>query len=238
MGFGEVQMKLVNLALVTVAAAVMSGSASAATLWYNGDFDGVNGGNISGMAGFDSRIYDDFQVNGSGWNVDGAFMQIVSSIAPANLTTWSWEIRQGMSTGNGGSVVASGTSSLLVTATGGSAFGRPEYKVSVSGLNVNLSAGHYWLGGKIGGTDTSNDIYLETTGGANFVGFQGNNDNSFWDSTSFGFAYNNASDGLGSAPADFVMGVTGTEVVPEPASMCALGFGIAGIIAKRRKKSA
>ncbi len=80
-------------------------------LWYNGDFNGVNGlaneENTSIGSGEFASVYDDFNVpSGPGWTVTSVFSDNLSS---TNITGATWEIRQGISEGNGGTLIASGT---------------------------------------------------------------------------------------------------------------------------------
>lgn len=224
-----------KLALLAGFAAVC-GSANAVTLWYNGDFDGRNGGNVGGFAGFDSRVYDDFNVTGAGWNVNAAWMNILWADNPANIQTMEWEIRSGVSLGNGGTLVASGSSAVTVVANGMNGFGFTGYKVRASFANVNLSAGTYWLGARFNGIGNNNSIYVDTTSGANAVGTPaGNNGNSFWNSTTFGQNWSSTTTLFGAGTWDLSMGVEGS-VVPEPATMAALGLGAAALIRRRRSK--
>jgi hypothetical protein len=59
--------------------------------------------------------------------------------------TASYDIRTGVSEGNGGTSVASGTSvPAQVVATGRNAFGYNEYTVAVSFSALNLPPGTYW----------------------------------------------------------------------------------------------
>src|SRR5213075_3089208 len=79
-------------------------------LWYNGDFDGVNGlaneENTSIGGGEYAHVYDDFIVTDSGgWNITSVFSD---NLENTNVTGASWEIRIGLSEGNGGTLVASG----------------------------------------------------------------------------------------------------------------------------------
>ena len=149
-----------------LAIAAMVGS-SANAQWYNGDFDSRNGGNVSGFGTFDSRLYDDFNVGGGGWNVSGVYFNVLSAIPRADISTISWEIRSGVSAGNGGTLLQSGSQGATVglTRTG---FGRPEYNVRATGLNFNLAPGTYYLGGKVGGNGTSDDMFMTTTSGVCF----------------------------------------------------------------------
>src|SRR5207249_3884094 len=60
------------VALVLTAAFTLN--ASAATLWYNGDFDGINGlANEKNTIVSQAAVYDDFNVTGPGWNVNAVF---------------------------------------------------------------------------------------------------------------------------------------------------------------------
>src|SRR5205085_6663255 len=116
-------------------------------LWYNGDFNGVNGlaneENTSLGSGEFASVYDDFIVPSPGWSVTSVFSD---NLANTNVTGATWEIRQGVSEGNGGTLIASGmTMAPIVTPTGWSGFGFTEYMVEVTGLNVSLPPGTYWL---------------------------------------------------------------------------------------------
>jgi hypothetical protein len=180
-------------------------------LWYNGDFDGVNGlaneQDTSLGAGQFSSIYDDFIVTDpSGWDVTSVFSD---NLADTNVTGANWEIRQGISEGNGGTLVASGTTlTPNVTATGRSGFGFTEFMVEVPGLNVHLAAGNYFLNVTPIG-DLTGRSFDSTTVGLNAVGTPpGNNQNAFWNSNFFGFNWTLT--GNQGFPYDFSMGVNGT----------------------------
>ena len=178
-------------------------------LWYNGDFNGVNGlanGENWDGTGEYARVYDDFNVPSGGWTVGGVFSDNLSS---TNITGAYWEIRQGVSEGNGGTLIASGlTMTPIVTPTGRSGFGFTEYMVEVTGLNVSLSQGTYWLTVSPVG-DASGPSYDSTTSGANCVGTPcGNDANAFWDSNLFGVIFTSTSNG--GVPGDFSMGVEGS----------------------------
>src|SRR5206468_11918145 len=125
------------------------------------------------------------------------------------VTGATWEIRQGVSEGNGGTLIGSGmTMTPVVAPTGRSGFGFTEYMVEVIGLNVNLPPGTYWLNVTPIG-DLTGRSFDSTTSGANCVGTPcGNNMNAFWNSNFFGANFTSTSNA--GQPTDFSMGVIGS----------------------------
>ena len=112
------------------------------TLWYNGDFndvDGLTNEQDTFAVGF-SHIFDDFNVpDAGGWDVTSVFS---NDLVSTTIIGASWEIRQGITAGNGGTLIASGTTvTPVVTPTGRSGFGFTEFTVEVTGLNVHLDRG-------------------------------------------------------------------------------------------------
>ncbi|MFZ0916895.1 MAG: hypothetical protein WAN04_08380, partial [Candidatus Udaeobacter sp.] len=204
-----------------VAGSISGGSSPTATpsgtptcfhlLWYNGDFNGVNGlaneDNTSLGSGEFANVYDDFIVpSGPGWNVTSVFSD---NLANTNVTGASWEIRQGISEGTGGTLIASGmTMTPEVFPTGRSGFGFTEYTVEVNGLSVSLPPGTYWLNVTVIG-DLTGRSFDSNTSGANCVGMPCGNDlNAFFNSNFFGATWQNTSEQ--GQPADFSMGVVGS----------------------------
>jgi hypothetical protein len=215
------------------------GLAQAATLWYNGDFNGDDAlANERNTTINQANVYDDFIVPvGQTWTVTSVFSNDLTDISS---TQAFWEIRSGVSSGNGGTVIASGTDSDTLTATGRSGAGYNEFTVLVSGLNVVLGPGTYWL--TVSPIDSgSGRSFNSTTSGANSIGLPaGNDDNSFFDSTFFGAAFAPASNQVG-FPADFSMGVVGTaagSTVPEPATLLMLGSALVLLGVTSRRKTA
>jgi hypothetical protein len=143
---------------------------------------------------------------------------------PGAATTAYWEIRSGVSAGNGGTLLASGDGADTVTATGRSinvGIVLDEYTNQVA-VNVTLTAGTYWLAVA---PDVSNqNSYISTTSGANAVGSPpGNDGDSFFSSSFFGEDFVPLSDASNEGPGtwDYSMGVIGTaqplvSSVPEP----------------------
>jgi hypothetical protein len=181
-----------------------------AQLWYNGDDNGVNSYFSTDSPGYSGIVYDDFNVTSSGgWEVNGVYGNFLDL---SDVTTANWEIRSAVSSGNGGTLVASGTSAAAVTSSTDS-FGGTLYNVSITGLNFDLAAGTYWLGIQ---PVASAFGYVVTTSGANAVGTPGgNNGNSFFS--------DNYGDNFQSTTNDFSLGVNGTaQSVPEPSAWAML----------------
>ena len=115
-------------------------------LYYSGDFD-ANDANANGLANESdaivpsSSIYTPVTPNVT-WHASALFINTLSGLTP---TTATWEIRTGVSEGNGGTLVASGSGAVTQTATGRTGFGFTEYTDSVA-VSVTLNAGTtYWI---------------------------------------------------------------------------------------------
>jgi len=93
-----------------------------------------------------SFVYDDFTVTDqAGWIVDRLWSNDAMQIT--GISQASWSIRSGMSVGNGGTIVSSGIGFVTQTPTGrvNPAFDFAEYTIQISGLNIYLPSGTYWL---------------------------------------------------------------------------------------------
>jgi hypothetical protein len=77
-------------------------------------------------------------------SVTGLLFQVQMS-AHMNPKEATWEIRRGVSSGNGGTVVASGTAAATMKPTGRVFIGLGEYTVGVKFPAVSLAAGTYWF---------------------------------------------------------------------------------------------
>ncbi len=221
------------LPLLTLLLSNTARPASASHLWYNGDFDDSNAlANVIGGGFPDARVFDDFTVTDkTGWHITSLWSNDLMNYTDA--TQANWTIRSGVSLGNGGTIIASGTDTITQTATGRSRFGTNEYTVRVSALSIDLTSGTYWLQvTPLGsGFDYSR---CSTTMGANSIGTPAGNDgNSYFTASQSGIDFRAASDYLGRRFSDFSMGVDGNVIVapavPEPGNVALLaGIGIVG----------
>ena len=241
-------MKLKSLVLRAAAVAAFATalpSSAQAQLWYNGDFNGANAlSSERNTLVSQSMVYDNFVVTGAGWTINSVFGNFLANFA---WSTADYEIRSGVSTGNGGTLLFSGSGvAASQVATGTSAFGLTEYTATISGLSIFLNPGTYWLGISPVGTGNNNSdrAFLATTSGTN--GSNANIDGvAYFNSTFFGANFGPTSSqgvvgdlSLGVDGAGSGQSTGGDDVVPEPATMTLLATGLAGMAAARRRKAA
>jgi hypothetical protein len=226
-------------ALMVILMVILLASASTVSrsqlLWYNGDFNGATAFiNAKNSNDKDARIYDDFIVPaGETWHLTAVFSNDVMDFDTA---LYDWEIRQGVSAGDGGTLLYSGEGGEKRIATGRTFSGIPEYTLTVP-VSLTLGEGTYWLMVRPVGTGTGS-AYLTSTSGANAVGTPpGNDGNSFYtnpvNSTYFVPAIRVSGAG------DFSMGILGgdpRDPTPEPGPLgIAIGAGLAGAMFIRQR---
>jgi hypothetical protein len=202
--------------------------AKAGTLWYNGDADGAVSYINQNNSSFQQILYNDFNVTGSGWVINSVWSNNIFTAGPPASTTAAWEIRMNMPTGT---LVASGDALATLTPTGFTVFGSTEYQVLVSGLNVSLAPGTYWLA--VYPDDTNGGFAgNDTTSGANAIGTPPGNNGNLYASFDGGATFG------GPFPIDTSAGVAGFagSAVPEPATITLLGVGIAAMFAYRLRR--
>jgi hypothetical protein len=241
-----------SIAGVVAAAAILCvygqpAHAGSTTLWYNGNLDQRDAlANQTGAP--DGLVYDDFIVpTGMTYTITAVFSN--DALAPGGTlgTTAYWEIRSGVSDGNGGTLLSSGDAADATTNTGlAFTFGgisSPVYTNQVSIPSITLAAGTYWLAVA---PDTSNQSnFIVTTSGADAIGSPpGDDGNSFYSSTFFGFSFTPTTNPNIEGPGtwDYSMGVIGTAaVIPEPSSLILGAIGMvsaAGCVWNRRRSRA
>ncbi len=216
----------------------ISFKADASTLWYNGDPDGTNATQnyIIGTNGY--WVFDDFTVPDGGWTIDTAWGNYKVNSYNAIITQAKWEIRSGVSSGNDGTLVASGTNSATETVRVPSPDTRPSNRqstVQVALPDVTLDPGTYWL--SIAPVTSLSDALIQTTGwhhdtAVGAVGRLAENDgNSFYNFPAVPGSYFTPS----TYNRDFSMGIGYSASVPEPTTMLLLGLGLVGLAGIRRK---
>jgi hypothetical protein len=250
----------------------------AATLFYSGDA-GADSTYPLGLpnqssARYPVKEFDNFTVtDGNGWQVDSVYSNnyvTIPSFDPqtnpkafptayisqnpdidftAFPITANWSIRSGVSSNGLGDLIASGSSVANVTSTGRTSGTGREYTFSVSGLNVSLDPGDYFLSvtpsslnsGKLSG---GYDTYASITNGLNAIGSNAADNSSFsylsyssYDpasNTSSQVSFINANSGdLSFGLMGDIRGIQGeSTAVPEPlpapwlVGMLPLGFGL------------
>ena len=158
---------------------------------------------------------------GETWTVDGAFINTIADgyngLDPSEST---WAINTGVSEGNGGTAVASGTSTATGTqfiATGRFPFGFTEYSLRVRmSPAVTLSAGTYFLNITPQCTDSGNgscsiaQYFWDDTFGMNNYGIIPPANDSFFNSSYFGFNYANLCEVSSTGCQALSLGIIGT----------------------------
>lgn len=208
--------------------------------FYGGDMD-PNNPNSRALANetdttvpgdpYGSATYQNFYAL-SNINVTGLFTNNLSSNTP---TSGYWEIRSGISEGNGGTLIASGTDPNITNdPTGRSRAGYTEYHNQVA-TNVNLAAGQYWFAVVPTCPDCAGRTFNSNTFGLNAVG-QSDLDLEYANSAYFGWNFTNADNT--NPPYTFPSFSNGVYVsgVPEPGSLMLLGTGILGGLGVLRRK--
>ncbi len=221
------------------------------TIFFNGvpNFGGATDGNGANFLDCSTcrsaagvEIYDDFVVpTGQLWTIDslfGNYMLFANTPIPTSAT---WALVQGISQGNGGTVLASGAAAIsalaIATPPGGNASDF-YYKFTANITPTALGPGTYWM--MLAPASSANETYLIGTDGTSGV-------NPVTDGTSYAngtyFTYQNIGayehPFSGFSNYDFSYGAIGTTtaLTPEPgAGMLALAGSIL-VFGLRRRRS-
>lgn len=224
-----------TLLIVSALSALTTGALS--TFFYGGDFDGRNGlaAQVNGPNFQDALTFDDFNL-GSPVNITTLGGNYLTSLQSAP-TTGYFEIRTGMSAGNGGTLIAAGFAPVVQwTPTGRNGFGLKEMEMCIA-ANLTLAPGTYYMAVSVNGGN--GDAFVSTTDGLpirNGIGSPLGNGNSYFNSAQFGANYDPTTVWLGQpAPWDFSYTVE-CNPVPEPTTIGAVVLGVAGALRRRRRK--
>jgi len=227
-------MRRVMGALTATVVLMNLANAAGDLVWFNGGFDNENGlASERNTLVSDARTYDNFSLP-SGYNqVTGLLGQFYLSAVLVNAPVY-WEIRQGAAPGTGGTLIASGTQGGATYTAIGSGFGFTIYEIRMKlDTPVTLESNTvYWMTMAPVGNG-SGRAFVCTTNGAGAIGSPIGGSDGLFDSAYFSVSWGAAANIVGTGEANFAYGV---QAIPEPASMLALGAGLAGLLGLRRRR--
>jgi hypothetical protein len=245
--------------------------ANASTLWNNGAINnttytvtGTNGaGNpcdsvcASAGAGNTFTIFDNFSV-GAGTVMQGFdFTDFLVSATGGNLSapgtkTVNWSIWSGEPSIGTSHIVAGGSGTSIASLTGTCSGSICLEMFTVTGLNVSLAAGTYYIGTNVvvdngQGYSTYRATSNMGQGGGAFMGWESaalNNGNTTYQTypggtllnSSCGTGANPPCTGVQSQESVFdIQGTTGVAGTPEPATLTLFGVALIGLFFVRRR---
>lgn len=193
--------------------------------------------------GFGSQIVnnnsmaDDFTVGAGGWTITGLrFYAYQTGETTPTINAVNFAIDSDLTNltlAPASSVSATFTNIYRAVAGDFTSTNRRIQQVDVTGLNINLAAGTYWLKWSLGGTGASGPWTPHIPGS---LATYGNNGQQSIGGGAFAAIFSDT----GAVPpvlgADLPFQIYG-QAVPEPATMSLLAVAAAGIAARRRKKS-
>jgi hypothetical protein len=211
------------------AIAVLAGAvsaANAAVLWDNNVIpDGFNGRAISPPLFPDIRVVDDIRVGGPGWllsNIRANVLEDSTFIAGNDIDVYVYSDNSGVP----GALLTTHAGRSFTRTFFGSYFGRPDYEYNIDMTGVTWAPGTYWIGMRNANASGSGTNYWMTSNG----GPNGAGSSTGYFSTDGGTTW--TPEGQGWQHAFVIEG----NLVPEPATMLAIGAGLAALAARRRRK--
>jgi len=217
-------MKTKLFAIAILAGAVSA--ANAAVLWDNNVIpNGVNGRAISPPAFPNIRVVDDIDVGGPGWIVNTLRAFIIDDTAWSSGNTIDVYVYNDAS-GVPGGLHANWAGLSFTKTAGASYFGRPGFTYNINVGGMNLAPGRYWIGMRNPNASGSGTNYWMTSDG----GPDGASSSTGYFSLDGGTTW--GPEGSGWHHAFVIEG----NPVPEPATMLAIGAGLAALAARRRRK--
>lgn len=182
-------------------------------------------------------IADDFTVGAGGWNITSLrFYTYQTGATAPSITGVNFAIDSDLTNVTltpAATITNTWTNVYRAVAGDFTSTNRRIQQVDVTGLNINLAAGTYWLKWSLSGTVASGPWQPHIPGS---LATYGNNGQQSLAGGPFAAVFSDSGAAVPSIGADMPFEIYG-DAVPEPATMTLLALGAAGIVARRRKNS-
>jgi PEP-CTERM motif len=204
-------------------------------LWFNGMHNaGSAVSSERNTAQLNSMLFDNFVVTGDGWRITSIFGEFTEAPGLA-FSTADFEIRTGITNGVGGTLVYSGANVSASRQLLSYGFWPVESRIRISGLDLWLAPGAYWLGLAPVGNGAGQAFVMETAGNGASVNANIDGNSFYRDLPSWNYQQPPS---LTSFDASY--GIDGyLVVVPEPSVYALMAAGLAGLgmVTRRRRRA-